>query len=259
VSRSAATAILTAAVAFAALLAIAPARATLTEAIERVRPAVVAVGTYQKTRSPPFVFRGTGFAVGNGTLVATAAHAVSETLQTEPPEIMTVLVDVPGASEPQPREARPVAVDRVHDVALLRIGGAPLPAVKLGDSDAVRDGTAIAFTGFPIGNALGFNPVTHRGIVSSHPPLALPSPNAKQLDVRVIRSVKDGSFPVFQLDATAYPGHSGSPLYDAETGDVVGVVNMAVKATKEAAVGQATGISFAVPIKYVQELLRGVR
>jgi S1-C subfamily serine protease len=87
----------------------------------------------------------------------------------------------------------------------------------------------------------------------------LPSPNAKQLDVRVIRSVNSGSFPVFQLDATAYPGHSGSPLYDAETGDVVGVVNMAVKATKEAAVGQATGISFAVPIKYVQELLRGIR
>jgi S1-C subfamily serine protease len=248
-----------AALAFASLLAIVPAQATLTEAIERVRPSVVAVGTYQKTRSPPFVFRGTGFAVGDGLLVATAAHAVSETLQTEPPEVMTVLVDVPGASEPQAREARPVAVDRVHDVALLRIGGTPLPAVKLGDSDAVRDGTTIAFTGFPIGNSLGFNPVTHRGIVSAHPPLALPSPNAKQLDVRVIRSVNSGSFPVFQLDATAYPGHSGSPLYDAETGDVVGVVNMAVKATKEAAVGQATGISFAVPIKYVQELLRGIR
>ena len=248
-----------AALAFASLVAIVPVRATLTEAIERVRPAVVAVGTYQKTRSPPFIFRGTGFAVGDGLLVATAAHAVSETLQTEPPEIMTVLVDVPGANEPQAREARPVAVDRVHDVALLRIGGTPLPAVKLGDSDAVRDGAAIAFTGFPIGNSLGFNPVTHRGIVSAHPPLALPSPNAKQLDVRVIRSVKDGSFPVFQLDATAYPGHSGSPLYDAETGEVVGVVNMAVKATKEAAVGQATGISFAVPIKYVKELLRGIR
>jgi serine protease Do len=245
--------------ALALLLAIVPARATLVEAIERVRPSVVAIGTYQKTRSPQFIFRGTGFAVGNGQLVATAAHAVVETLQTDPPEMMAVLVDVPGAEEPQPREARPVSVDRIHDVALLRIGGAALPAVKLGDSDAVRDGTAIAFTGFPIGNSLGFNPVTHRGIVSAHPPLAVPSPNAKNLDVRVIRSVKSGSFPVFQLDAIAYPGHSGSPLYDANTGEVVGVVNMAVKATKDASIGQATGISFAVPIKYVQELLRAIR
>jgi len=246
-------------VALASIVAIAPAKASIIEAIQRVRPSVVAVGTFQKTRSPPFVFRGTGFAVGDGSLIATAAHAVSETLQTEPPETIMVLVDVPGVHEPQGREARAVAVDRVHDVALLQIGGAPLPALKLGDSDAVRDGTAIAFTGFPIGNALGFNPVTHRGIVSSQPPIALPSPTAKQLDGRVIRSVNAGTFAVFQLDATAYPGHSGSPLYDAETGAVVGVVNMSIKTTKDAAIGQATGISFAVPIKYLQELLRGTR
>ena len=90
-------------------------------------------------------------------------------------------------------------------------------------------------------------------------PIALPSPTARQLDARVIRSVQAGAFVLFQLDATAYPGHSGSPLYDSETGEVVGVVNMSIKATKDAAVGQATGISFAVPIKYVQELLRGIR
>ncbi len=248
-----------AAVAVSLLLVVVSAQAALTETIERVKPSIVAVGTYQKTRSPSFVFRGTGFAVGDGLLVATAAHVLSETLQTEPPETMMVLVKVPGVQEPQGREARAVAVDRIHDVALLRIGGAPVPALKLGASDAVRDGTAIAFTGFPIGNALGFNPVTHRGIVSSRPPIALPSPTARQLDSRVIRSVQSGPFPVFQLDATAYPGHSGSPLYDAETGDVVGIVNMSLKATKDAAVGQATGISFAVPINHLQELIRGQR
>lgn len=243
----------------ASLSVIAPAQAALPDAIERVKPSIVVVGTFQKTRSPPFVFRATGFAVSDGLLIATAAHAVPDTLPTEPPETMMVLVGVAGKSDPQGREARAVAVDRVHDVALLRIGGAPLPVVKLGDSDAVRDGTVIAFTGFPLGNALGFNAVTHRGIVSSRPPIALPSPTARQLDARVIRSVQAGAFVLFQLDATAYPGHSGSPLYDAETGEVLGVVNMSIKATKDAAVGQATGISFAVPIKYVQELLRGIR
>jgi len=85
------------------------------------------------------------------------------------------------------------------------------------------------------------------------------SPTAKGLDSRVILSVKAGSFRVFQLDATAYAGHSGSPVYDADTGDVIGVINITLKATKDAAVGQATGISFAVPIQYLQDLIRGLR
>jgi S1-C subfamily serine protease len=123
----------------------------------------------------------------------------------------------------------------------------------------VKDGTEIALTGFPIGNAFGFHPVTHRGIVSSQPPIALASPNAKALDSRVILGVKAGAYVVFQLDATAYPGHSGSPVYDVNTGDVIGVLNITLKATKDAAVGYATGISFAVPIQYVQELMRGLR
>ncbi|MEO8304450.1 MAG: serine protease [Betaproteobacteria bacterium] len=246
-------------VATVAACAVPCARGGLPEAIERVKPSVVAVGTFEKTRSPPFTFRGTGFAVEDGTLIATAAHAVPETLQADGRETMMVLVYAPGRSEPQGREAKAVAVDRQHDVALLRIVGAPLPVVSFGNSSAVVDGRAIAFTGFPIGNALGFQPVTHRGIIAAQPPIALPSATARQLDSRVIRSVKAGAFVLFQLDATAYPGHSGSPLYDADTGDVIGVVNMKLKLTKDAAVGQATGISFAVPAQYLQELIRSSR
>ena len=44
------------------------------------------------------------------------------------------------------------------------------------------------------------------------------------------------------------PGNSGSPLYDTETGEVIGIINMVfVKGTKEAALSQPSGISFAVP------------
>lgn len=245
--------------AIASMFAATVAQAGLPEVVGGVKPSIVAVGTFQKTRSPPFVFRGTGFAVGDGTLIATVAHAVSQEAQSDPPETMMVLVSVPGAREPQAREAKPVAVDRGHDVALLRIGGVPLPALKLGNSNEVRDGTAIAFTGFPFGNAFGFNPVTHRGIVSSQPPIALPSPNAKQLDNRVIRGVNAGPFVLLQLDASAYAGHSGSPVYAAETGEVIGLISMTLKASKDAAVGLATGISFAVPVKYVEDLIRGLR
>jgi len=249
-----------AALAWGLLAGGARAEADLSEVIARVKPSIVAIGTFQKTRSPPFLFRGTGFVVGDGTLIATAAHVVAEALQTDNRETMMILASVPGSRDPQGREAKAIAVDKVHDVALLRITGTPLATLTIGNSDAVRDGSSVAFTGFPLGTALGFYPVTHRGIVASHAPVALPAPNAANLDGRVIQGIKANPFLLFQLDATTFPGHSGSPLYNGASGEVVGIVNMGfLKGTKDTAVGQPSGISFAVPISHLQELIGSVR
>jgi serine protease Do len=233
------------------------ASAALPEQIERIKPSIVAVGTYLPTRGPRFAFRGTGFVVGDGTLVATNAHVVPDTIESDKMETIAVLVDSGPAREPQVREARIAGLDREHDLALLRISGAALPALRLGESDAVREGEAMAFTGFPIGNVMGFHAVTHRAIIASITPVAIPSANAQQLDPKVIRRVQTGSFNVFQLDATAYPGNSGSPLYDVERGEVRGIINMVfVKGTKEAALTNPTGISFAIPATYLEALIR---
>src|ERR1700682_2273396 len=51
--------------------------------IERVKGSVVAIGTFQQTRAPAFQFRATGFAVGDGSLIATNAHALPGTLDRE--------------------------------------------------------------------------------------------------------------------------------------------------------------------------------
>jgi S1-C subfamily serine protease len=68
--------------------------------------------------------------------------------------------------------------------------------------------------------------------------------------------VRSGVFPVLQLDATAYPGNSGSPLYEIETGRVVGIINMVfVKGTRESTLSQPSGITFAVPVRHLEELL----
>jgi S1-C subfamily serine protease len=238
-------------------LAAPPALAGLPETIDRVRPSIVAFGTFQKTRNPSFAFRGTAFAVGDGTLVATNAHALPETLQEDNRETMVVLVPAVAGREADIRAVRLVDIDKDHDIALLRLSGAPLPALKIGDSDEVREGRRVAFTGFPIGAALGFVPVTHRGIVSALTPIVLPAATALMLDERVVRRAKTGSFTVFQLDATAYPGNSGSPLFDEETGEVVAIMNMVfVKTTREAALSQPSGISFAVPARFLQPMLR---
>ena len=231
----------------------------LPELIERIKPSIMAVGTFDKTRSPPFVMRGTGFAVGNGTLIATNAHVIPEALNTGSNEVLAVVQVLPGGRATQ-RPASVVASDKTHDLAVLRIAGPPFPPLTLQSGELVREGQDVAFTGFPIGTVLGLAPVTHRGIISAITPVAIPSATAQQLNAKVISRLKTGSFEVYQLDGTAYPGNSGGPLFEPDQGEVIGVINMVfVKGTKESALSQPSGISYAIPVRYLQELLREVR
>jgi serine protease Do len=233
--------------------------------IDRVRESVVAIGTFDRTRSPQFQFLGTGFAVGDGTTVVTNAHVLPPML--DPARRETIAVLLPSRSraakdkdQVQARDARQIAIDPNTDLALLKVGGAALPALSIGDSDTVREGRDVYFTGFPIGAVLGPFPATHRGMVSVVTPIAIPQGRASELEPAVVRRLSTGSFPVFQLDATAYPGNSGSPVYDPETGEVIGIVNMVlVKATKESALSQPSGITYAVPSNYLKGLIEKAR
>lgn len=234
------------------------AAADMVQAIERIKPSIVMVGVFKKTGSPRFTLRGTGFVVGDGSIVATNAHVLPDLMDDGDASLAILVGSLPG--EQRGRQARSLVVDKGHDLALLKIDGPPMPALALRDSDSVKEGQMIAFTGFPIGEVLGFAPVTHRGMVSAVTPIALPSPNARELRASVIRRIQTGSFNVFQLDATAYPGNSGGPLFDAETGEVLGVINMIlVKATKEAMLTQPSGISYAIPANYLRDLLTTAR
>lgn len=229
--------------------------ADMADTIDRVKPSIVIVGTYKKTNSPQFALRGTGFVVGNGNLVATNAHVVPESATPDDPELVIQGRNAQG--EPQLRRAHLANRDRQHDLAVLRIEGPPLPALTLRNSDSVREGQGVGFTGFPIGGALGFSPVTHRGMISSITPIALPGGNSQQLNEKLIRRLKSGTFNIFQLDATAYPGNSGSPVFDVETGEVIGVINMVfVKGTKEAALTQPSGITYAIPGNFLSDLIQ---
>jgi len=236
-----------------------------TATTERLRGSVVAVGTFDKTRTPQFQFLGTGFVVGDGTLVATNAHVLPPLLDPARRETIAILLPGPARDgnpkdDVQAREARQIAVDPSVDLALLKVNGAPLPALRIGESDAVKEGQEVLFTGFPIGAVLGPFPVTHRGMVSVVTPIAIPQGRAADLDPATVRRLSTGSFPVFQLDATAYPGSSGSPVYNPDTGEVLGVINMVlVKSTKESVLSQPSGITYAVPSRHLKSLLDKAR
>ena len=121
----------------------------------------------------------------------------------------------------------------------------------------MREGQEVAFTGFPIGAVLGLYPVTHRGIVSVIVPMARPANTSRTLTAIQLKHMRN-PFMVFQLDATAYPGNSGSPVYEQGTGKVIGVLNSVfVKESRESVLSKPSGISYAIPVEHVARLLPG--
>lgn len=230
-----------------------PTRADLVQTLAKVKPSIVGVGTLLPTRNPARIFGGTGFVVGDGLTVVTNVHVLPPLLDDAQKERLVVYSG--SALNPVTHEARVVARDVEHDIALLRLNGTPLPALSLGDSEQVREGATMAFTGLPLGIVLGFNPATHRGIVAAITPYVSPAYNAQQLSTKAIRRLVR-PFAVFQLDAIAYPGNSGSPMYDPETGVVYGVLNSVfVKDSKENLLKQPSGITYVIPGNYIRELL----
>ncbi len=222
--------------------------------VDTIKPAVVGVGTYLATRRPPANMLGTGFAVGDGRHIATNAHVVPSELDDEHRERLVVFVG--RGRDTQVREATIVDQDHVHDLAVLKIDGAPLPALALAQTDAVREGEEIAFTGFPIGAVLGLYAVTHRGIVSAITPIAIPARDSRELSATHILALRD-PYNVLQLDATAYPGNSGSPVYRRDDGEVIGVINkVLVKGTKETVLSNPSAITYAIPVRYLRTLLQ---
>lgn len=223
----------------------------LAKTIKKVKPAIVGIGTVNPLSRPNTKLMGTGFAILDGLHIVTNRHVLP--LQLEPKEQLVVFIGT--GKQPAFRNATVLKKSALHDLAILKIAGKPLPTFKLGGSKLVSEGTEIAFTGYPIGAVLGLYPATHQGIISSLTPIATPVHSSKLLEVTHIKRLRN-PFLVYQLDATAYPGNSGSPIYDKESGLVFGVLNQVfVKEGKESALNKPSGISYAIPVKYLRQLI----
>ena len=229
--------------------------AELPRTVAAVKPSVVGIGTFLKLRSPATQFVATGFVVGDGLDVITNAHALLE-LDSEKQETLGVLTPV-GDTGFEFHPAQMVGLDREHDLAHLRLAGKPLPALKLGDGADVAEGMELSLTGYPIGMVLGLHPATHRALLAAITPIVLPSLNSGKLSAAAIMQLQRPPFMIYQLDATAFPGNSGSPVYDPQTGVVYGIINMVfVKGLKENAITNPSGIAYAVPVRYARELMQ---
>jgi S1-C subfamily serine protease len=228
--------------------------ADLADTVAKIKPSVVGIGVHTPSGRQKNNLNGSGFVIGNGQYVVTNHHVLPKELDSNLLQKMAIFTG--SGKSAKVRMADVVASSQLHDIAVLKIHGAPLPAMKLADKNFRREGSYVAFSGFPIGAVLGLYPVTHRGIIASITPTIIPVDNAQQISIKMLKMLRN-PYLVYQLDATAYPGNSGSALYDVDTGEVIGIINKVfVQESKEAVISKPSGITYAIPVKYLLALLK---
>ncbi|GEM_PF-2299528 len=155
---------------------------------------------------------GTAFVVESSGLLVTNFHVIENAEN----------ITIKSANGSEFRDAKVLAIDKIHDLAVLSVEANGLRAVKLAGGDKVKIGSDVVV----IGNPRGLEQTVTEGIVSA----------TRKVDER----------DVIQISAPISPGSSGSPVF-GETGEVIGV------ATFKRVDGEA--LNFAIPIRHVAALI----
>ena len=204
---------------------------------DAVSPGVVGVLNYQKTTSATgkeieeLYGSGTGFAVSSAGYILTNAHVVDGATK------LTVKV----YGEDKERDATLIGSDTETDIAVLKVEGAALQPLLLGDSDQVRVGEYVLAIGNPLSTDELANTITF-GIISA--------------TTREV-TIDNYTNTYLQTDAAINFGNSGGPLINL-AGEVIGVNSAKTITAGYDEMGNAVsaeGIGFALPINQVKRIM----
>ena len=180
---------------------------------------------------------GSGVIVSADGYIITNNHVVrsARRIQVRLPASRQELANLHSILKPEGQllDAKLVGFDRQSDVAVLKIDGADMPHLALGDSQELRQGQIV----MAFGNPLGLEGSVSMGIVSA-----------------VARQIKAEDPMIYiQTDAPINPGNSGGPLIDAD-GKVVGINTFILSQS-----GGSEGIGFAIPSNIVKTVYAQIR
>jgi serine protease Do len=134
--------------------------------------------------------------------------------------------------------AEVIGTDPSTDLAVLKIKATNLPAIQIGDSDALRVGEWV----LAVGNPFNLTSTVTAGIVS-----------AKSRNINILsQGGQRSNVPIesfIQTDAAVNPGNSGGALVNTR-GELIGI-NTAIASQT----GSFTGYSFAIPINLVRKVM----
>lgn len=196
----------------------------ITEAVERVEPAVVTVvgaangqpsglGTLMERQ-----VSGSGFIITADGYIVTNNHVVEDVSS-----LAVILSD--GTQLP----VTLVSSDAFADLAVLKAEGEMPGVAVLGDSDRLKPGETVIAIGSPLGD---FRNSVTVGVVSA---------TGRMLSTRSGYEMED----LIQTDAAINSGNSGGPLLNL-VGEVVGVNTLVVRGNSGGG-ASAEGLGFAVP------------
>ena len=126
-----------------------------------------------------------------------------------------------------------LTVDKDHDLAVVKVTGIDVPALPLGDSDAVQKGDKV----YVMGNPQGLEGTLTEGLISAIRPEGIPLVRGKTL----------------QMDASISKGSSGGPVLNS-SGEVIGIAVAGEGFVKpDGHVPQ--NLNFAIAVNYLKPLV----
>lgn len=206
------------------------------DVIKKAKPSVVAIQVTVEQQVFGRVYE--GVSVGTGFIISEDGYIVTNNHVVEGGKKITVSL---GTGEEY--EAQLVGGDELSDLAVIKIEAKELPAMTLGDSDALEEGEDVVAIGTPGG--IEFAGTTTKGIVSAI---------GREIEVSVSSDPYSTSatkkMTVIQTDASINSGNSGGPLVNNK-GQVIGINTMKLSSGYE-------GMGFAIPINGAIPIINGL-
>ncbi|GAA4456337.1 trypsin-like peptidase domain-containing protein [Nibrella saemangeumensis] len=189
---------------------------------------------FGRQQGPPR--RQQGQASGSGVIISRDGYIVTNNhVVQDASEVEVIMTDKRSF------KAKVIGTDPLTDLAVVKIESGNLPAITLGDSDALKLGEWVLAVGYP----LDLESTVTAGIVS-----------AKGRGIGILNQNMDRNDPkadtpiesFIQTDAAINPGNSGGALVNLR-GELVGINSAIASAT-----GYYSGYGFAVPVSLVKKV-----